>query len=246
MPIAFISDIHANLSGLQAVLGDIRRRGIRRIYCAGDLVGHGPQPGEVLALLRWEKIPCLLGNIDRDVVWFGSRRHKLKKMRKREALENFAWTWKHLPPDGIDFLAGLPREIRFRLPAGNEVLVVHGSPRDLREYIHDDLTDSRLAEMLQGASPPAVLACGHTHQPFVKQLQHSLIINCGTAGRPANGRHEIHYAILHTQPLRAEIVTLHYNPRLTIAAAKKFRLPTHFVRLMKSAGDRNFSGNIYV
>jgi len=62
--IAFISDIHSNLEALNAVLEDIEKRNIDEVYCVGDLVGYGPNPNEVVEIIRERKIPTVMGNYD--------------------------------------------------------------------------------------------------------------------------------------------------------------------------------------
>ncbi|MHB8917786.1 MAG: metallophosphoesterase family protein, partial [Desulfocucumaceae bacterium] len=64
MKTAVISDIHGNLCALEAVLEDIEGRGIKNVFCAGDLVGYGPRPNEVTELVRNKKIPTVIGNYD--------------------------------------------------------------------------------------------------------------------------------------------------------------------------------------
>lgn len=66
--IAIISDIHANLEALTAVLDDIDALGIRRIFCLGDVVGYGPNPKEVIAKIRERNIPAIMGNHDAGLV----------------------------------------------------------------------------------------------------------------------------------------------------------------------------------
>ena len=66
--IAMISDIHANLEALVAVLDDIRKHGIKKIYCCGDIVGYGANPNECIELVRANKIESVLGNHDYGIV----------------------------------------------------------------------------------------------------------------------------------------------------------------------------------
>src|SRR3954449_13582291 len=62
--VAVITDIHGNLPALQAALARIDDMGIERIYCGGDLVGYGPHPNEVCALIQERAIPTIYGNYD--------------------------------------------------------------------------------------------------------------------------------------------------------------------------------------
>ena len=66
-PFAVYSDVHGNLPGLEAILADIDRRVIAQSLCLGDLVGYGPFPNEVAALVRDRGVPTLMGNYDQGV-----------------------------------------------------------------------------------------------------------------------------------------------------------------------------------
>jgi hypothetical protein len=66
-PFAVLSDVHGNLPGLEAVLDDLDARAIADVLCLGDLVGYGPFPNEVVALIGSRAIPSLLGNYDQGI-----------------------------------------------------------------------------------------------------------------------------------------------------------------------------------
>ena len=68
MSTAVISCLHANLAATEAVLADIDCRGIEQIICLGDLVGYGPQPNEVVELIRQRQIPTCQGCWDEDII----------------------------------------------------------------------------------------------------------------------------------------------------------------------------------
>lgn len=67
MRTALFSDIHGNLPALEAVLADIDRRQVDRLYCLGDLVGYSPFPNEVIERIRDRAIPTVMGNYDDGV-----------------------------------------------------------------------------------------------------------------------------------------------------------------------------------
>jgi hypothetical protein len=66
-PVAVITGIHGNLPALQAALARIDELGIERVYCGGDLVGYGPHPSEVCALIADRQIPTIYGNNDHAI-----------------------------------------------------------------------------------------------------------------------------------------------------------------------------------
>ncbi len=125
MAIAIISDVHANLEALTAVLNDIESMadsvgGIGQTICLGDIVGYGPNPKEVLYLFRKHKIIALKGNHDEVVTNPDS---PLVENTNKYALESFAWTRKQLSKRKIDYLINLPWELD-----GENEIYVHGAP----------------------------------------------------------------------------------------------------------------------
>jgi len=181
---AFLSDIHANLPALAAALSRARRAGARTVVVAGDLVGGGPHPVEVLRLLAESGASCVRGNMDRKVLAAaeaGAKRPKKKGGTKADA----AWTAKQLGPDERSFLAALPAG-REMVLGGARVRVVHGSPQGDEDYLYPSLTEEALAKRL-GEDRPAVLLCGHSHLPFVRRIGGVLVVNAGSVGRPIDG-----------------------------------------------------------
>ncbi|MHC4502010.1 MAG: metallophosphoesterase family protein [Planctomycetota bacterium] len=203
---AIISDIHGNLTALEAVLADIDAKGIERIICLGDVVGYGPDPVECIDLVRKRCEIVIRGNHDLAAITvaFGFHRHA------RAAID---WTRGQLksggpgPPDESarwEFLEGLPE----RHEEGR-VLYVHGSPRDpVMEYVAEDDT----ADIGFGPSDKIreVFSCfewlcfvGHTHRPgvFTSDFKHihpsdipngvylvpedgKTLVNVGSVGQP--------------------------------------------------------------
>src|SRR2546421_814613 len=139
MRIAIFSEIHANLPALDAVLTDIRRRQIDAVYCLGDLVGYAPFPNEVTDRIRREGFPTVMGNYD-DGVGFdrdecGCAYREPEEQRRGE--QSLLWTRAHVTPENKAFLRGLKGEIRFDAD-GRHILLVHGSPRKINEYLFED------------------------------------------------------------------------------------------------------------
>lgn len=218
MKIALVSDVHANLPALRAALDIADRAGAERVVVAGDVVGDGPHPGEVIAELRARAAIAVRGNVDRKVLALGTRRGKLQKRldRKGGQRRNRAWTALQLldAPDERAWLAALPAEHALDL-AGHRVLVVHGSPLGDTDYVYPSLTPAGLWSKLEGleGDPPSVLVCGHSHVPFVREVDGITVVNCGTVGRPADGDRRGSLALVEAGTgagPRAEIVRFAY------------------------------------
>jgi putative phosphoesterase len=192
--VAFLSDIHANFPALCKALESARRKGARKILCAGDIVGLGPHPTEVVRLLVEEKVLCIRGNVDRKVAAAPQSPKKLaKRLKGRPAKASEAWAALNLGEAEKAWLAALPPELRLTL-GGVDVWLVHGSPLSDADYIYPSLTERALAAKL-GTERPGLLVCGHSHIPFTRKIGGVRVVNCGSAGSPVDGDPRGSYAL---------------------------------------------------
>jgi len=182
--IACISDIHANYPALARALEIAGRMGADRVVAAGDLVGSGPHPVEVLRYLREQNIPSVRGNIDRRVLEAGTRTGELRK-RVRKKGSHIAWTALQLGERERAQVAALPFELRMEV-FGRKILVVHGSPLGDTDYVYPSITAEALRTRV-GEAAPDVLVCGHSHLPFTRTVAGIRVLNCGSAGKPIDG-----------------------------------------------------------
>ena len=153
--IAVITDIHGNLPALQASLAAIDAIGVDEIYCGGDLVGYGPHPNEVCALIEELAIPTIYGNYDyaiaRDLDDCGCA--YVTQHDRELGQQSVAWTLAHTDQASKDFMRELPFDLRFAL-GDQDVHLVHGSPRKVNEYLFEDKPASlyeRLARAEDGS-----------------------------------------------------------------------------------------------
>ena len=194
--VAVITDIHANLPALEAVLDRIRELGIESIYCGGDLVGYGPHPNEVCALIEQRAIPTIYGNYDyaiaRDLDDCGCA--YVTPHDRELGQRSVDWTLAHTGQPAKDFMRGLPFDRRF-VVGDTGVRLVHGSPRKVNEYLFEDKPD-RLYERLARAEEARVLVFGHTHKPWIREHGGVLFVNCGSVGKPKDGDPRAAFAVL--------------------------------------------------
>jgi predicted phosphodiesterase len=151
-----ISDIHANLHALDAVLGMLSRVGVDDVLCAGDLVGYGPMPNECVARIAALGARCVAGN--HDLIALG----RLSDIDCSElAQDSLRWTRRELSRDSRRYLDALPSVVT--TPDG--VVVAHGSLESPAEYVRNaDQRNAQLA-LLERMHPEAhVLILGHTHR----------------------------------------------------------------------------------
>ncbi len=185
--IAVISDVHSNLEALLAVLAEIEEA--ETVYCAGDVVGYGPNPNECCELLRRRGVKCVMGNHDfvcanldrlegEDPSFPEEDRALCREMFKQKnsaARAASVWTNRVLTPDNREFLRNLPLSI-----SENKITVVHGKPGTkadmLNEYILPGYNTQRLAELADGN----MLVLGHSHIP----MRTAHVLNPGSVGQP--------------------------------------------------------------
>jgi putative phosphoesterase len=194
--VAVITDIHANLPALEAVLVAIESSGVDQVYCGGDLVGYGPHPNQVCAMIEARGIPTIYGNYDyaigRDLDDCGcAYRDRHDRELGQRSVE---WTLERTSRRSKDFMRGLPFDLRFEL-GSNRVRLVHGSPRKVNEYLFED-KPTRTFERIAAGADCNVLVFGHTHRPWIHEYGGVVFVNCGSVGKPKDGDPRAAYALL--------------------------------------------------
>jgi putative phosphoesterase len=194
--VAVITDVHGNLPALQAALARIDELGVDAIYCGGDLVGYGPHPNEVCALIAAREIPTIYGNYDyaiaRDLDDCGCA--YISAHDRELGQRSVDWTLAHTDQASKDFMRALPFDLRFSV-GDSAVHLVHGSPRKVNEYLFEDKPAS-LYERLAAAEDADVLVFGHTHKPWVRDYGGVRFVNCGSVGKPKDGDARGAFAVL--------------------------------------------------
>ncbi len=223
MKIAAISDIHGNLYALMKVLEDIDQKKVDLIVCLGDLVGYGPHPNEVIALIRRRELPCIKGNYDASVVDGGFT------YIRDTPINSFAlpWALSEIRVSNKYFLSGLPTTLKYNFE-GVKVEFVHGSPNSINEYLFEDGPNTK--EIMKDFSSD-VLVCAHTHIPSLKNFDEKIFVNVGSVGKPKIGRPNATYCILDINgpnDIKVEFEELEYE----------------YKKIVKDCMMLNFPGNI--
>ena len=228
--VAVITDIHANLPALQAALARIDELGIERIYCGGDLVGYGPHPNEVCALIQERAIPTIYGNYDHAIA---RDEHDcgcayITPHDRELGQESVEWTLANTDRPSKNFMRELPFDLRFEV-GEHGVHLVHGSPRKVNEYLFEDKPAS-LYDRLAAAETGQALVFGHTHKPWVRDHGGVRFVNCGSVGKPKDGDPRGAFAILEPAPgeLRATIERVAYDAEAVAAEVRAAGLPGEF------------------
>ncbi len=247
MRYALISDIHANLPALRAVLADIDARdNVDAIYHLGDLTGYAPWPNEVVSLLRERGIPGIAGNYDSTVAADYKHCGCRADTQRDEELSHlsYEWTRAHVTPETKKYLASLPFRVDIR-PLGGHVsgpaiTLVHGNQTLNTVYVTEDRPDSFIEKTAKdiGARSGDFICFGHTHKPWQRAVGGVRYINTGSVGRPKDGDWRACYMLLTIDQSGAtvEFVRVSYNVDQAANAIRESDLPNEFADFLKSGG----------
>lgn len=176
MRVAVISDIHGFSIALDHVLADIgAETDIDWIVAAGDLAEGGPDPAGVVDRLRAAGIRSVQGNTDRDLA-SGVRNSTPAR-----------WVSRELGKDRLAWLGGLPFEMRFTPPgatgSSEDLLVVHANPVDMDRHLDPSFSEREVRELL-GDTSAGVIAFGHLHIAYERQVDDIRLIDVSAVGNP--------------------------------------------------------------
>jgi len=235
--VAVITDIHGNLPALQAALARIEELGIESVFCGGDLVGYGPHPNEVCALIGEREIPTIYGNYDYAI----AREEEdcgcayITPHDRELGQRSVDWTLAHTSRESKEFMLRLPFDLHFMVGA-IEVHLVHGSPRKVNEYLFED-KPARLYERLAAAERDPVLLFGHTHKPWVHEYGGVLFVNCGSVGKPKDSDPRGAFAVLKPAEgsVEVSIERVEYDADAVAAEVREAGLPDEFADKLLTA-----------
>jgi len=236
-----LSDIHANLVALEAVLKDAGS--FDMIWCLGDLVGYGPDPNECVARIREFEHISVVGNHD----WAALGRLSLEHFNADARRAN-AWTREEMTPATREYLESLP--IRLEREG---ISLAHGSPR---EPIWEYILDVNQANVNFGYFTTPACLVGHTHIPvaFVREEGREqchvlippypapvalntpgvrLILNPGSVGQPRDGDPRASYAILDTDAGTWELRRVVYPVEITQERMRARNLPRRLIERLE-------------
>ncbi len=248
MKYALISDIHANLPALEAVLADITRRPDLAATChLGDLVGYAPWPDETVALIEQAGIPGVAGNYDSTV----ATDYKHCGCRYEDPIQeqlshlSYGWTRAQVSPATKRALGALPFRIDL-LPsgghrAGPRVVLVHATPTLNTVYWTEDRSDEFCLKMAAhaGAAAGDVIAFGHTHKPWHRDVGGIHFVNTGSVGRPKDGDWRAGYVLLEVGQgeVGVEVVRVEYDIDRAMRGIRESTLPSEFAEYLRTGGQ---------
>ncbi|WP_049986424.1 metallophosphoesterase family protein [Halobellus rufus] len=212
MKIGLISDVHANLPALEAVLDAAPE--IDVWIHAGDIVGYGPWPSETISVFQKEGIVSIQGNHDRAAI--GDFHDGFVGIPRLMA----EWTASQLSDEECQYLESLPVETNY---ADGQIHVVHGAPdAPNRRLTLDDIEPS----LLDGGD---VLVLGHTHDQIVREFDAGTVVNPGSVGQPRDGDWRSAFAILSLDTMDVETHRIPYPYERVQETARSYGFPDPIV-----------------
>src|SRR5687767_14486368 len=209
MTIALFSDIHANLPALEGFFLDVDSKQPDSIYCLGDLVGYNIWPTEVINEIRKRRIPTIAGNYDQGIGLMSDECGCAYKTETDKDMGkiSISYTNSLIQPDERRYLRTLPAHIKVEFQLNNDklnLLLVHGSPRKINEYLFEDREEESLLRIMEQADAD-IMCFGHTHKPFHRTLEipdsdkarYRHAINIGSVGKPKDGNPQGGYVLLY-------------------------------------------------
>ena len=254
MKIALFSDIHANLPALEAFFEDVEKRNVDSIYCLGDLIGYNIWPNEVVEEIRKRNIPTIAGNYD-----FGIGRtsndcgcaYKTDEEKANGAV-SISLTNELINAENRAYLRTLPAHINVEFQLNEDkftLLLVHGSPRRINEYLFEDREEKSLLRILEKADAD-IMCFGHTHKPYHRilnsrnsdQSHYRHAINLGSVGKPKDNDTRGCYvlmeldensSVLDKESISVEFVRFEYDIEKAAQAVEESILPNAYAENLR-------------
>ncbi|MFN3301381.1 MAG: metallophosphoesterase family protein [Sediminibacterium sp.] len=254
MKIVLFSDIHANLPALEAFFKDIEKVKPDAIYCLGDLVGYNIWPNEVINEIKKRGIPTIAGNYD-----FGIGRtsddcgcaYKTDDEKANGAV-SISFTNSIVNSEERQYLRSLPAHIKLEFQLNNDklnLLLVHGSPRKINEYLFEDRDEKSMLRIMENADAD-IMCFGHTHKPYHRILnsvtedqnhfRHA--INIGSVGKPKDGDPRGGYVLLtidenssinNKESITVEFIRFEYDVEKAAKAVEDSPLPNAYAESLR-------------
>ena len=237
--IAVFGGVYSNHFGLEALLEDARRRGAEATYCLGDLGGFGPTPEKIWPLLEEGGVRSIQGNYEQSLA-SGAEDCNCGYTDPRDnhfAELSYRYTEAHSSDAFKAWMGELPARRRVRL-GDRELLLVHGSPRRVNEFLFASTTPVPFLEVLLDQEQADALLATHTGLHWHRRLPSGRdAVNVGVIGRPANdGTTNVWYSILDARErdLHVELVPLTYDHASLAAEMRREELPEEFVETIET------------
>ncbi len=256
MKIALFSDIHANLPALEAFFADAEKRKPDALYCLGDLVGYNIWANEVINEIRKRNIPCIAGNYDFGIGRMSDDCGCAYKTEPEKDLGkvSIAYTNSIVKPDERQYLRTLPSHLKVEFQLNNDklnLLLVHGSPRKINEYLFEDRDEKSMLRIMEQADAD-IMCFGHTHKPYHRILNSATeganhfrhAVNIGSVGKPKDNDVRGGYVMLtinenssiaNKDSIQVEFIRFDYDIERAAKAIEESPLPNEYAEMLRKA-----------
>jgi putative phosphoesterase len=225
MKIAFISDIHGNAIALEAVLEDIEKQEIDKIYVLGDICYRGPEPKRSLDLVRSLHTEVIKGNADEWVVR-GVREGEVPEKALELMNTERQWIVEQLEPSDIDYLNSLPTQLNLRFEDVG-ISAFHATPASLFDVVLPNSDDNQIQSSLMHSPEAQVYVYAHIHKPYIRYLNGKVIMNIGSVGLPFDGLAKASYGLVEIEDghLKTSIRRVSYELERVVALYHEVNYP---------------------
>jgi diadenosine tetraphosphatase ApaH/serine/threonine PP2A family protein phosphatase len=236
--LAFFGGIYSNARALAAAIADAGRRGTDAMYALGDFGAFGPHPDRVFPILLEAGVRPIQGNYEESLSTDAEDCHcgYTDPRDNHFAQISYDYTAAKTSPEWKRWMATLPKTRRLEA-GGRRILLVHGSPRRINEFLWESTSPDPFLEKLLSDFDADVLVCTHTGLHWSRRLPSGrLVVNCGALGRPANdGNTHVWYAHLELgESVRVEFAPVAYDHDATAREMRAERLPEEFVETIQT------------
>lgn len=233
--IALLGGVYSNYLALEEVIKDAKEKSVDAIYCLGDLGAFGPNPDKVFPILIDNNIPVVQGNYDNSI---GNDLDDCQcgytdPRDNYYARLSYKYTYEHTNQTNKKWMQELPQAIRFEI-SGYRILLCHGSPRQVNEFLWETTTPTHFLEKLCNDYDTDIICATHTGIHWDRKLSSKKhFINVGVIGRPENdGTTEVGYTILNfnsTEQPKVEYLRISYDYQNFADEMRREHLPEEFV-----------------
>ena len=254
MRIALFSDIHANLPALEACFKSIEEQKPDAIYCLGDLVGYNIWANEVINEIRKRGIPTVAGNYDFGIGRTSDDCGCAYKTDEEKAMGkvSISFTNSIVKDEEKNYLRTLPAHIKVEFQLNNDklnLLLVHGSPRKINEYLFEDRDEKSLMRIMHDADAD-IMCFGHTHKPYHRILNdlnedknhYRHAINIGSVGKPKDNNPKGCYVMLtinhdssitNKDAIQEDFIRFDYDVEKAAKAVEDSPLPNEYADMLR-------------